>query len=186
MSSAELVLIGTLGGAAIGASTTLGVTYIQDRLARRDRKAEAQAARRARAANVLGRVRILLADLEPTRLGFNVNENSPEQLRAINARWLSLREEVSVFAAGDEDPIVMDAAAKLDVAVSNTINRASWHIHDLRTGGAHAGDMYQLAVEEHAAATARVRLVLDLVRGRDVAELEQTLQELEANETTGL
>jgi hypothetical protein len=38
VSNAELVLIGTLGGAAIGAGATLGVTYVQDRLARRDRR----------------------------------------------------------------------------------------------------------------------------------------------------
>ena len=39
MSSAELVLVGTLGGAALGALATLGATYVQVHLARRDRQA---------------------------------------------------------------------------------------------------------------------------------------------------
>ena len=169
----------TLGASAIAVAGTIAATLFQLRHARRERAAQDQAARRARAAEVLGRVRTLIADLEPTRLGFNVNEGTPAELQAIRERWALLRDQVSVFAAGDEDAAVTDAAAKLEVAVSNTLNRVAWHVHDLLAGGAHAGDMYEQALNEHTRAVARVRIVLDLVRGRDVSELEEEILRLD-------
>ena len=175
----------TLGASVVAVLGTLAATALQHRYARRDRKTQEQAERRRRAANVLGPVRTLLADLEPTRVGFNVNEETPKQLKAVEERWATLRDEVSVFAAGEEDPRVMDAAAKLEVGVSNTINRVGWHVHDLLAGGVRALDTYEQARQQHAEATVRVRIVLDLVRGRDVAQVEQTLKQLEAGGATG-
>jgi hypothetical protein len=128
-------------------------------------------------------VRTLLQDLEPTRIGVNLNkETTPAQLTEIERRWSPLRDELSVFAASDEDPRVTDAAGRLEVAVFNTHNRVSWHVHDLITPrpGSPTLDMYEQAKEEHLRATVLVRIVLDLVRGRDVAEFESVLEEIDA------
>src|SRR3954463_3900751 len=121
----------TLGVAALGIAGTLAATMLQLRHTKRERERDAMAARRARAAAVLGRVRTLLADMEPARIGINAHpKETPALLDASRNRWQSLRDELSIFAAADEDPAVVDAAAKLDVAVSNTLSRVAWHAQD--------------------------------------------------------
>jgi len=127
-------LIAALGGTLIGGLISLLATWLQNRYARSQRQAEAVAARRARAAEILGRVRIFLTDVEPARVGFNVNaERTPVEMEALAGRLNMLRDELSVFSAGADDDQVMDATAKLEVALSNTFNRVSWHARDLLT-----------------------------------------------------
>lgn len=174
----------TLGASVVAVIGTLGATLLQLRSSRRERAIQAAAERRSRAAEILGRVRTLLADLDPTRVAFNIRETTPEQLEAIEKRWLSLRDDLSVFAARDEDQRVTDAASELEIGVSNTISRVAWHVDNLLTHRG-AAETYQDAVLEHLRATAYVRIVHDLVRGRDVAELEQTLQRIDARATSG-
>jgi hypothetical protein len=167
----------TLGASLIAVLGTLGATLLQIRTARRERAVQAGAERLARAAAILGRVRTLLADLDPTRVTLNVSETTPEHLRAIEERWAPLRDELSVFAAADDDQRVTDAATNLEIAVSNTMNRVGWHVRELLSHRGSA-DMYQDAAREHIRAAAHVRIVLDLVRGRDVGALERTLEQL--------
>lgn len=103
---------------------------------------------------------------------------TPKEMEALARRLNMLRDELSVFAAADDDDRVVDTTAKLEVALFNTFNRASWHAHDLltRSGGL---DSYNEAKREHVRATALVRIVLDLVRGREIEALEAQLRRLD-------
>ena len=177
----------TLGATALAVAGTLLGTWLQLRHARGEQEKLAETARRERAAEILGRVRTLLEDLEPARVGVNVNgETTPAQLSDLAQRWLPLRDELSVFAAADEDPRVTDAAGRLAVAVSNTQNRVAWHVSDLlgRQSSMLSAqamlDILDQAKEEHRRANLLVRVVLDLVRGRDVADLEARLEQIDA------
>jgi hypothetical protein len=176
----------TLGASGIAVMGTLLGTWLQLRHARREQKAAAAAARRQRAAEILGRVRTLLQDLEPARIGANVNrEWTPSEMNDLKRRWLPLRDELSVFAAADEDPRVTDAAGRLEAAVFNTHNQVSLHVRELLTRRGSGLDAYEQARKEHLRATVLVRIVLDLLRKRDVAELEARLQEIDARGIEG-
>jgi hypothetical protein len=177
--SALIAAGAALGGTVIGGLITLFTARLQNRHARAERQAEAAAARRARAAEILGRVRTFLTDLDPARVGFNVNpETTPDEMKALAGRLNTLRDELSVFSAAADDDRVMAATAKLEVALFNTFNRVSWHARDLLTQGGGL-DSYNAAHREHLRATTLVRIVLDLVRGREVVELETQLGRLD-------
>jgi hypothetical protein len=178
--TAALIAAGAaLLGAMIGGGTTLLTASIQNSHEEAKRNAAAAAARRHRAAEILGRVRTWLADIEPERVGFNANqETTPELLRTLDARLATLRDELSIFAAGSDDDPVMDAAGKLEVALFNTFNRVRWHARDVLT---RRGDMtsYYAARKEHDRPTIRVQIVLDLIRDRDVSGLKAQLDQLD-------
>jgi hypothetical protein len=176
----QLIAAGAaLGGPIIGGVITLIGTVLQNRHARRERQAEAAAARRERAAAILGRVRTFLTDANPERIGINVNaERTPQELEELSARLGALRDELSMFAGADEDDRVMAQTAELEVALFNTLYWVRWHASDLLR---HRDplDSLRTAQHWHLRATALVRIVLDLVRGRDVAELEDGLRQLD-------
>jgi hypothetical protein len=152
---------------------------LQNRHATGVRQAEAATARRERAAAVLGRVRTFLSDATPERLGINVNAGgTPQELEALTVRLSVLRDELSMFAGADEDDRVMARTAELEVALLNALNWVGWHASDLLRSR-DALDSLSAAQWWHVRATALVRIVLDLVRGRDVAELEDGLRELD-------
>jgi hypothetical protein len=83
-----------------------------------------------------------------------------------------------MFAGADEDDRVMARIGELEVALFNTLHWVRWHASDL-LNNRDALDSLSDAQWWHARATALVRIVLDLVRGRDVAELEKGLRELD-------
>lgn len=176
----QLIAAGAvLVGVILGGLITLLTASLQNRHARAERKATAAAARRARAAEILGRARTFLTDIDPARIGFNVNpETTPQEMAAHAGRLNTLRDELSVFAAADDDDRVMDTTAKLEVALFNTFNQVSWHARDLLSHGGGL-DSYNVAKREHVRATTLVRIVLDLVRGREVEEPEDQLRRLD-------
>jgi hypothetical protein len=68
----------------------------------------------------------------------------------------------------------MGRTAQLEVALFNTFNQSSWHASDLlRNRDALAS--LQVAQRWHLQALILARMVLELVRGRDVADLEAAL-----------
>jgi hypothetical protein len=174
----QLIAAGAaLGGVIIGGVITLIVTVLQNRHARSERLAAAAVARRDRAAVVLGRVRTWLNDVTPERIGINVNaERTPQELDALSVRLNSLRDELSVFALADEDDRVMDRAGRLEIALFNTFHQVSWHASDLLRNRDALGSL-DIARWWHLRATILVRMVLDLVRGRDVAKIESALRD---------
>lgn len=87
-------------------------------------------------------------------------------MSAFQEKVNALRDELSVFAAADEDERVTSAAAKLEIAIFNTHNRVSWHVADLLRHS-DSGESYGLARAEHLRAQVLVRIVLDLVRGAE-------------------
>lgn len=166
-------------GAILGGFITGGVTWLQTRHATSEREASAAAHRRARAASILGRARVFLTDIHPDRVAFNVNpEVTPKEFESLAVRLNVLRDEISVFAATEEDDLTMGSAARLEVALSNAFNSSSWLAGDLL---AHRGtqDSVDAAKRKHFRASVLVRIVLDRVRGRDVAEYEAHLQRLD-------
>jgi hypothetical protein len=176
----QLIAAGAaLGGAIVGGVITLVGTVLQNRHATGERKAQAATARRERAAAVLGQVRTFLTDADPERIGINVNaERTPQELDALTVRLSALRDELSMFAGADEDDRVMKHAADLEIALFNTVHWVKWHVSDLlrnRDALASLSD----AQWWHLRATALVRIVLDLVRGRDITKLEGGLLELD-------
>jgi hypothetical protein len=166
-------------GAIIGGLITLFTTRQQNQHAREERETAAQAARRARAAEILGRVRTFLTDAHPERIGFNVNpETTPKVLEALKVRLNTLRDELSIFAAGADDDRVLNRAAELEVSLFNTVHSVSWHASDLLSHR-DLEPTYSQAMREHLRASILVRIVLDLTRGRDTAELEAELHRVD-------
>jgi hypothetical protein len=162
----------TLGAAAIAVAGTLLGTWFQLRHARRQREETAQADLLVRAAAVLGPVRTLLTDLDPDRIAFNINGESPQRLRDLEQRWMPLRDALSTFAASASNPRVTNAGAKLEVAVSNTFHRLSWALSELLDpGGERPSAMLEQGRREHLRATILTRALLDTVRGEDVTAL---------------
>ncbi|MBA3400405.1 MAG: hypothetical protein H0U05_00300, partial [Actinobacteria bacterium] len=85
-----------LVGVIIGGLITLATTRVQNRAAREERQAAEASARRERMAQVLGRVRTFLTDIEPERIGFNANpQTTPEEMKALAGRLNTLRDELS-------------------------------------------------------------------------------------------
>lgn len=119
---------------SFGSLGTLTATSVGNRHASREREAVAADARRQRAASILGRVRTFLTDIEPERIGFNANlETTPTELDGLAVRLSALRDELSVFAAGDPDDRVMGMASKLESTLFNAFIRVRWHARDLLT-----------------------------------------------------
>jgi hypothetical protein len=146
-----------------------------------ERRAEAKAARRTRAADILGRVRTFLTDVDPARIGINVNpETTPTQMDALKVRLDVLRDEISVFSAAADDDRVMDRTAELEVALFNTFHWVGWHARDLLRHSDNVIHSLHFAQAWHDKALTLVRIVLDLVRGRDVTKLEADVTKLEA------
>jgi hypothetical protein len=71
----------------------------------------------------------------------------------------------------------MSRSAELEVALFNTFHWVSWHASDLlrHRDSQHSLREAQLA---HLRATTLIRIVLDLVRGRDVSKLEAELESI--------
>jgi hypothetical protein len=176
----QLIAAGAaLGGAIIGGLLTFMTALIQNRQAREAREAEAANARRARAGEILGRVRVFLTDVDPARIGINVNkETTPNQLEALGVRLNVLRDELAMFAASFDDDAVMTRIAQLEVALFNTFNQSSWHASDLLRNR-DALVSLEVAQGWHGQAGLLVRIVLELVRGRDVADLEAALAKID-------
>jgi hypothetical protein len=105
-------------------------------------------------------------------------ERTPKELDALSARLDSLREELSMFAGADEGDRVIARRAELEAALSNTFHQVSWHASDLLRNRDALGSL-GIARWWHLRATTLVRVVLDLVRGRDVAERETGLRGLD-------
>jgi hypothetical protein len=69
----QLIAAGAaLGGAIIGGVVAFATTLLQNRQAREAREVEGASARRGRAAEILGRARVFLTDVDPARIGINV------------------------------------------------------------------------------------------------------------------
>ena len=179
--SSQVITAGAaLCGAIIGVLGTLATTVWQDRRAQAVRKADAETARRERAAAILGRVRTFLTDADPVRIGINVNpETTPQALEALKGRLDTLRDELSVFGAAADDDRVMVRAAELEVALFSTFHFVTWHAHDLLGHVNNVLRSLERAQLWHLKANTLVTLVLDLVRGREVAELEHAVAESE-------
>jgi hypothetical protein len=64
---ASSAAVAAIGGAFIGTVGTLDATWLQNRHAEGERKATAAAASRHRAAEILGRVRTFLTDIDPRK-----------------------------------------------------------------------------------------------------------------------
>ena len=175
----------TLGASAIAVLGTLAATLLQVRHARGQAERDAASARRSRAGQVLGRVRTLLADIEPDRIVINLHpDRTPRDLAAIEARWAPLRDELSIFAAADESPDVTADAAKLEVAVGNTLNRLGWEVQD-RLTHVHSKETLEQARTEWTLANILIRIMLDRVRGVDVAELQARVDQISAERDAG-
>lgn len=176
---ALIALLGGLLGVVIGGGITLGTTWWQTKVAREEHQRSDAAARHRRAAEILGRVRTWLTDIDPERTGINVNQTTtPDDLDALKARLDVLRDELSIFAAADEDDQVATRTVHLEVALFNTHNRVSWHAGDL-IHNRNALTSLREAKLEHDRASALIGIVLGLVTRRDTAELERHLRELD-------
>lgn len=165
----QLIAAGAaLGGTIIGGLITFFTTVWQTR---KSREAELAAGRRARAAEILGQVRVFLTDIDPVRIEVNLNAaTTPNQLDALGARLDTLREKLATFAATFDDDQIMGRATQLEVALFNTNHHVRW------LAGDRLKDRDATAARDHARlwheqARLLVSIVLDLVRGRDVAEL---------------
>jgi hypothetical protein len=171
----QLIAAGAaLGGAIIGGVVAFATTLLQNRQAREAREVEGASARRGRAAEILGRARVFLTDVDPARIGINVNQDTTsKQLEALGVRLNVLRDELSMFAGSFDDDAVMGRTAQLEVALFNTFHHSTWHpSHLLRNRDALAS--LEVAQRWHHQALILV-MVLELVRGRDIADLEAAL-----------
>jgi hypothetical protein len=166
-------------GAILGGFITVGVTWLQNRHATSEREATVAADRGKRAAAILGRARVFLTDIHPDRVAFNVNaEVTPKEFESLAARLNVLCDDISIFAAAEADERNRGAAARMEVALFNAFNSAKWLAGDVL---AHRDlkDSLEAAKRNHLRAGVLVRIVLDRVHGRDVADLEAWLQTLD-------
>ena len=178
MSAAIAALAGTVLGGLISFLTTL----YQNRQAQAARENDAAAARIGRAADILGLVRVFLTDANPARLGINLNaETTPTEFEALTVRLNALRDALSVFAAGADDEHLTTRAANLEVALFNAFNQAKWHVSDLMRNRDALASL-KVAEIAHLKAQTLLAIVLGLVHGRDVSELEATLDTLDEQE----
>lgn len=109
----------TLGSTLIGATAALGASWMQLKNAGRERERAEAAARRASGAAVLGPVRGVLHDLEPTAVASG-GGRSEKTMANIGRRWWKARDELLVFGAADPSGDVARAANSLADAVSAT------------------------------------------------------------------
>ncbi len=157
----------TLGSAVIGGAIALIAVERQNRHATLEREAIARAQRQEAAGRVLGRIRAVLVDLEPTRVTFNLNPQSGEQLDAVNRRWLEQRDELASFGAGSGSGEIDDVSTALAVEIANLINRLGWIVGEYQQGqGLGSPDLIDDAKEHYTAAQRLTRDLLELVQKR--------------------
>ena len=168
------------GAVLAGALIASGINVVNSAQARKDRKAEATAARRQRAGVILGRVRLFLIDIDPVRITFNLNaESTPKEFEALRVRLDALRDELSIFAASDDDDRLTDRTPWLEVALSHTFQQVASYVNDMLGHDADALPSLVSAQQAHLRALLHLRIVSDVVRGRDVAELDAALARLD-------
>jgi hypothetical protein len=108
----------------------------------------------------------------------NVNPvTTPEKMEALRLRLDTLRDELSVFsAAADDDRHEQNGRIRSRAVQHVPLGELACERPPKRQD---AVDPYNAAEEVHLKALTLVRIVLDLVRGRDVAQLEAQLRQLE-------
>lgn len=154
----------TLGSSVIVGATALLAAERQNRHASLEREAVARAQRREHAGRVLGRIKVVLLDLEPTRVAVNINNQSVALLPEVNERWNVLRDGLAVFAATDGSPEITEAASALTVEVSNLLNRLGLIIYEQQhPSGLGGKDLYESAKEHYAKARELTDELLALV-----------------------
>lgn len=152
----------------IAVGGTLAATQLANRHARKEREAAEVRERSRRIAEPMGRVRIILLDLEPMRMAANMNDTMRPVLVDATRTWNGLREELSIAAAVDGTRKVMDMTSKLTLEVSNLINRVSVVMSMQTNPSPGVNDwrpMYEQAQEHYLAANLLARTLLDHVHG---------------------
>lgn len=166
-----IAVAGTVGGA-------LGATALSNRHARQERVAAEVRDRSRRVAEPLGRVRILLLDLEPTRTAANINDSMRGVLLDADRRWSGLREDLSIAAAVDGSREITELSTELTIEMSNLINRLSLIMY-MQThptpGDNDWRPFFEQAKEHYAAAGELTRTLLDHVHGRGATEGQRDL-----------
>ena len=118
----------SIGSAGIGALAPHAGTGMQLRSARRARERSDQAARRARAAAIVGPILGVLADMEPRAIA-QAGGRSPQTIENIGRRWWRSRDDLLVFGVASPSPKVADAAQVLADGIArvwastNALNR---------------------------------------------------------------
>jgi len=148
----------TLGSTLIGAMAALGASWMQLKNAERERERAEAAARRARGASVLGPVRGVLDDLEPTAVASS-GGRSEQTIANIGRRWWKARDELLVFAAADPSGDVARAANSLADAVA-----ATWTSTTNLNRDATSAEHLQAAVGDHARARELADALDELMR----------------------
>ena len=135
----------------IGAAAALAATSLQLRQARQERAA----AERARAAELLGRVRGILLDLNPQALA-DAGGRSATTMENIARRWWRERDNLLVFAAATRSAPIAGAATELAETVA-----AAWERGVLLNRALENGDDTDGALAQARAADQRARAAAD-------------------------
>lgn len=149
----------TLGSTLIGATAALGASWMQLKNAGRERERVEAAARRARGASVLGPVRGVLDDLEPTAIASS-GGRSDQTIANIGRRWWKARDELLVFGAADPSLEVARTANLLADAVAATWTSTTDLNRDVPTSAEHL----QAAVRDHSRARELADALDELMR----------------------
>jgi hypothetical protein len=124
-------------------------------------------------------VRTFLTDANPARIGMNVNpRRTPQGLEELSTRLAPLRDELSIFAGADEDDRVMARTGQIETALFNLVHWDRQHATDLLRKRDPVESL-KTAEYWHVRALTLTRIVLDLLRDRDVAGLEERLRKLD-------
>jgi hypothetical protein len=119
--------------------------------------------------------------------GFRDNEFVPHttgdellrEMDALKARLDVFRNELSIFAAADEDEQVAAWVVELEMALFSTHNSVALYVTELvRPSENQHFDAYRYAMWHHDRALVLVGIVRALVAGRHDAALEERLREL--------
>jgi hypothetical protein len=149
----------------LGVAGTLAATLLQQRHGTSERRERERQEVLARLAVAAGRLRSLLSDADPDRVGINVGEHSRDLLREFDARWQPLRDDLFalgvLLGARESDEIV----ARLVTATGNLLNRDGWLVNDLLTHRASMQEAISEAREEHVLATTTLHELLAHVQG---------------------
>lgn len=163
MSSGATIALAVIP-AVVAVAGTLGATRMSNKNAVDGRKAAEQGDRRARGGSVLGRIRLLLLDASPEIIAVNINGVGDAAMPDVLNRWRGLRDELAVFAEGDSEQAVRDAAWQLTVAVENTFNRLGGVLFDEKVHTGSGPDMLAAARENYAEARSLVDRLGNLIR----------------------
>lgn len=160
----------TLGATGLGIWGTLRATALTSKYAREEADRKAAAARKERAAGIIGRLRTLLADAHPDKVLFNFErERTSGDVLRMKERFEPLRDELSIFAAADHDTRVSDFASKLQSEVSNLLNDLAW-IVAYKVRNKDTAAEREAALLRHKRTLTLARAVLDLVHGRQTSD----------------